>query len=97
MYLSVHFATPESSERYTSTGPLAVAFAGVEALVVTQVCTRTSAAHWYTVYYERSVAYRLHTAKHLLPSSVCRGSYGGSTTVSGHLPYRRRSVCPRSR
>lgn len=67
MYLSVHFATPESSERYTSTGPLAVAFAGVEALVVTQVCTRTSAAHWYTVYYERSVAYRLHTANTFFP------------------------------
>lgn len=88
MYLSVHFATAQSSERYTSTGPpLAVAFAGVEALVVTQVCTCTSAAHWYTVYYKRSVAYRLHTAKHLLPSSVCCGLYGGSTTVFWASPF----------
>lgn len=75
---------------------LAVAAAGIEALVATQVCTRTSAAHWYTVYYEQSVAYRLRTAKHLHPSSVCRGSYGGRTTVSGRLPQQRRSVCPRS-
>lgn len=92
----MHFATPESSERYTSTGPLAVAAAGIEALVVTQVCTRMSAARRYTVYYEQSVANRLRTAKHLLPSSVCRGSYGGSTAVSGRLPLQRRSVCPRS-